>query len=274
MKRIAGGQLMTAFAVGAIAVGNFSAPIAVAQEATTLGSEEIQLAQGLVGQCRAAKRDIFIYSERSTGSTKIRALSMNTEVTLAGNGANGWIAVSAPATGFVQTADLKSCGSSPQPPTKNLCRKLNVAMNIRATPRLNGRYLTTLAAGRQVTLKTDTETMADGRYWVEITSPVQGWLSSRPATGNSNIGNCTSSPNPPAPSPKSCKVAYPLGLRVWNSPTGNPISGVAFNQTVSTTGQRRTIGNRVWLEITSPVKGWVSSGFIGRENNLSPNPCR
>lgn len=274
MKKVKGCKLVSLLAIGAIASSNVALPSAMALETAPTSpktEESLQLAQ--IGQCRAAKRPIFIYAERSTTSRRVRALAVNEQVTLADNGANGWIAVNAPTTGFVQAADLKSCSSQqPSPPPSNLCRQLKVELNVRDNPNLNARVLRLLRAGQQVTLRTGQEvTAADGRVWVEISSPVAGWISTRPGPGPSNLADCSGSSAPPPPSPKTCQVIIPQGLRIWNSPTGSSIGGLALNQALTLTGQRRVIGDRVWVEISSPTRAWISSGFVGNENNIS---CR
>lgn len=270
------GQTAALLTTLAIVTGDFAIPVSVfAQDVDTLAQSSensVLIAQGLIGQCRAAKRDIFIYSERSTTSTRLRGLPANAQVTLADNGAAGWIAVNAPATGFVQAADLKLCSGTGQPPTSNLCRQLSVALNVRATPSETGNYITTLNAGQRVTLRTAEERVVAGRSWVEITAPNAGWISS--GVGNSrNIVNCPGTGTPTTG--RACRVTAPIGLRTHQSPGGAAIPpGVGFNETVTITGERRVIGDRVWLQITRPVNAWVSSGFVNNENNLTPNPCR
>lgn len=270
-KLFRAGQATALLATLALVTGDFAIPVsAIAQDLEIAQAENPTLiAQTLVGQCRAAKQDIFIYSERSTNSTRIRALPLNAQVTLADNGAAGWIAVSAPATGFVQAADLKPCGSAP--PTSDLCRQLRVALNVRATPSATGNYISTLNAGQRVTLRSAEERVVAGRSWVEITAPTAGWVSSGVGTER-NIENC---PGTPPVTGRACRVTYPLGLRTHQSPGGVAIApGVGFNETVTITGERRVIGDRVWLQISRPANAWVSSGFVGNETNLTPNPCR
>ncbi|MDY7015699.1 MAG: SH3 domain-containing protein [Cyanobacteriota bacterium] len=275
MKKVKGCQLVSLLAIGAFAVANGEMGGAIAQEAAPSSSpESVELAQGLVGQCRAAKRPIFIYSERSTTSNRVRALSTNDRVTLADNGGDGWIAVNAPVTGFVQTADLKLCTqASPPQPSPDLCRQTTVDLNVREEPNLNARVVRLLRAGQQVTLESDrTTTDANGRVWAEISSPVAGWISTRPDEGRSNITPCSNRPTPPPrPAPKTCRVSIPQGLRIWSSPTGSPVGLLAFNQSATLTGQRRVIGNRVWVQISSPRQAWISSGFVNNEANIS---CR
>lgn len=256
---------------------------AIAQQPLSPITNEAQLvAQGLIGQCRAANRDIFIYSERSTNSTRLRALPVNAQVTLADQGSGGWIAISAPTSGFVQAAALKSCGTTPNPspspsptptPGASLCRQLTTALNVRATPSETGRLVSSIAAGQRVTLRSAEERVVSGRSWVEITAPTSGWISSGVGS-NRNLTNCSGSGND-GTAGRACRVTVANGLRTYSAPNGSILgSGVGFNQTVTITGERRVIGDRVWLGISRPVNGWVSSGFVNNENNLTPNPCR
>ncbi|MBD2312117.1 SH3 domain-containing protein [Desertifilum sp. FACHB-1129] len=233
---------------------------------------ELQLAQGLVGQCRAATRDIFIYSERSTTSTRLRAIPANSQVTLADQGSGGWIAISAPTAGFVQAADLRPCtGTQPQPGA-NLCRQLTTALNVRANPSETARIVSTLNSGQRVTLRSAEERVVAGRSWVEITGPTAGWISSGVGT-NRNITNCPGGTDGTAG--RVCRVTVANGLRTYQSAGGAVTgSGIGFNEAVTITGERRTIGDRVWLQISRPVNAWISSGFVGNESNLTPNPCR
>ena len=114
------------------------------QQAQMPGIEEnqVQLAQGLIGECRAAKKRIFVYTERSASSRTIRTLAPSEEVTLAGNGSGGWIAISAPETGYVQAMDLKLCQGATQPDsgsTSDICRRVTVpqGLTIRQNPNLS-----------------------------------------------------------------------------------------------------------------------------------------
>ncbi|NEQ66289.1 MAG: hypothetical protein F6K21_12440, partial [Symploca sp. SIO2D2] len=78
-----------------------------------------QLAQVLVGQCRAAKQRIFVYTQRSIYSPTIRTIAPNEVVTLADSGSDGWIAIRSPVVGYVQTTELKDCQPQATPPQAN-----------------------------------------------------------------------------------------------------------------------------------------------------------
>ena len=175
-----------------------------------------QLAQGLVGQCRAASRSIFVYRERSTASPT-RALEPNEQVVLAEeDGRGGWIAISSPIRGFVEARDLKRCSEEPEevvtrprpprsqevvtrpsPPRSNLCRQVTYqgleGVVVRERPDIYSRPLSTVFFEQRVTLNNPPQSRVDGegREWVRLTSPVVGWMSNGfPAKGDLNLTAC------------------------------------------------------------------------------------
>ena len=175
-----------------------------------------QLAQGLVGQCRAASRSIFVYRERSTASPT-RALEPNEQVVLAEeDGRGGWIAISSPIRGFVEARDLKRCSEEPEevvtrprpprsqevvtrprPPRSNLCRQVTYqgleGVVVRERPDIYSRPLSTVFFEERVTLNNPPQSRVDseGREWVRLTSPIVGWMSNGfPATGDLNLTAC------------------------------------------------------------------------------------
>ena len=181
------------------------------------GSSEI-IARALAGQCRAAKRDIFIYRERNTSESH-RSLQRDEPVTLADEGRNGWIGISSPTTGFVQVADLKLCAeasnSAPETPAEpeqpeipepekpappaiepeqnQLCRQVIIQQGliVREEPSLEGNIVGSIAYPQEVTVKTENgEQTIDDRVWVAITAPIRGWVSSG-VGGVVNLGGCS-----------------------------------------------------------------------------------
>lgn len=169
-----------------------------------------QLAQGLVGQCRAAKQRIFVYSQRSTTSQTVRTIAPNEQVTLADNGAAGWVAISSPEPGYIRVSELTTCQAANRPTpnpapnpapnqTSSLCRIVTyngpeggLAIRSQAdrnAPRVNGVKL-----GDRVTLRTSPPPRnldKDGRDWVEVTAPSRGWISNGfPSAKSSNTASC------------------------------------------------------------------------------------
>ncbi len=146
----------------------------------------------LVGQCRAVNKQTPLYKDRNTTSEAAALLKVNEKVTLAENaGSSGLISVSAPAKGFVLMANLKSCPGQ-KPPTKpptpkptpstpvSSCRVVvqKQGLSIRKEPGA-GAVLGGVALNDKVTLVDPLEmkTATDGRDWVKIAKPVEGWVS-------------------------------------------------------------------------------------------------
>ncbi|HEY9653624.1 MAG TPA: SH3 domain-containing protein [Coleofasciculaceae cyanobacterium] len=185
-------------------------------------SSNVQLAQGLVGQCRAATRSMFVYRERST-SNPIRALEVNEAVTLAQvEGRDGWIAISSPISGFVETKDLKVCSegsnsnqvSAPPPirtspsrtpnrspsrsSSSNLCRQITYdgpeGVAIRQQPDKDAPRVGGVFLEQRVTLTNPPQFRQDseGRQWIKLSAPVAGWISNGfPSTGGTNVQACS-----------------------------------------------------------------------------------
>lgn len=160
----------------------------------------VKLAQRRVGTCRAAARSTFIYQDRST-AYRIRSLQPDEKVTLAEErGRAGWIAISSPISGFVETKDLKLCsGASARPasPSSNLCRQVTYkgveGVAIRERPDINSHQLDAVFSGERVTLVNPPQFILDdqGREWVRLSAPGAGWMSNGfPATGDINLEAC------------------------------------------------------------------------------------
>jgi hypothetical protein len=226
------GKPIALFTLGLSVVGSLNFPNPVMSSTTTANpiqqSEQtsvqpggnLQLAQALVGQCRAAKSRIFVYTQRSLSSQTIRTLAAGEQVTLADNGSAGWIAISAPVTGYVQARDLTTCSGvnptprptpsptptpnptpSPNPspnPTTSLCRVITYkgaeGMAVRTAPGKNGTRVGGVNFGNRVTLRTSPPPFtfdAERRAWVQITAPVAGWISyGFPSSNSTNLGPC------------------------------------------------------------------------------------
>jgi hypothetical protein len=221
------GKPIALFTLGLSVVGslNFPTPAISSTTANTIQQSEqtsvqpggnLQLAQALVGQCRAAKSRIFVYTQRSLSSQTIRTLAAGEQVILADNGSAGWIAISAPVTGYVQAKDLTTCSGvnptprptpspspSPSPtpsptPTTSRCRVITYrgaeGMAVRTAPGKNGTRVGGVNFGNRVTLRTSPPTFTfdnERRAWVEITAPVAGWISyGFPSSNSTNLGPC------------------------------------------------------------------------------------
>ena len=160
----------------------------------------VQLAQRRVGTCRAAARSTFIYQDRST-AYRIRSLQPDEKVTLAEErGRAGWIAISSPISGFVETKDLKLCSgvsARPASSSSNLCRQVTYkgleGVAIRERPDMNSRQLDAVFLSDRVTLVNPPQFILDdqGREWVRLSAPSAGWMSNGfPAAGDINLEAC------------------------------------------------------------------------------------
>lgn len=205
-------KLVAFFALGLIPVGSITVNATVLSSISTgnkmLASvstpsqqpNNVKLAQSRVGACRAAARSTFIYQDRST-AYRIRSLQSNEKVTLAEErGRAGWIAISSPISGFVETKDLKLCSevsARPASPSSNLCRQVTYkgleGVAIRERPDINSRQLDAVFLSDRVTLVNPPQFILDdqGREWVRLSAPSAGWMSNGfPATGDINLEAC------------------------------------------------------------------------------------
>lgn len=158
--------------------------------------------RSLVGECRATNRPTPIFISASTVSDALRLLAANERVTLAGAASNGFIAISRPIGGHVQTAVLKTCGTvidPGKPPNPDTCRRvifppegLAIFSEAGAVNAIVGRveYLQTV----ELTTNPATTKTAEDRVWVEVAQPVKGWISNSRYEGSSssNLGLCQS----------------------------------------------------------------------------------
>jgi hypothetical protein len=166
-------------AIGGLAFGAIAAASSLPAIAQTPAA-----ASSLVGQCRAAKQSTAIFSQRSSTSAVVAALAAEQRVTLSENGgADGFIGVSAPSKGFVQTVNLKLCANTPTPtPSKGLCRRVTQTQGlvIRQEPNTSAGIVGGADFNSQVFLTTSpatTKITTDGRIWVQIAKPASGWIS-------------------------------------------------------------------------------------------------
>lgn len=194
------GKSPTILAVTLSLIGEISAPVIAfptnlaansvqETEALSLHAQgDVQLAQNLIGQCRAANRTIDIFSQASVapGSEALATLQTNDRVTLADSGNAGWIGVSSPTNGYVIARYLKACSGNP-PVGSNTCRRADVALSIRPNPNTTqGSPIGSVAAGGVVKLTNPEQSQVDstGRTWARIVTPLSGWVSSGFPEGN------------------------------------------------------------------------------------------
>jgi hypothetical protein len=153
----------------------------------------------LTGQCRAAKQATGLYKDRDSSSMLVTSLKLGDKVTLAEETApNSMILVSTPSKGFVQTVNLKMCSGVVVPVTPNpnvsSCRLVTQPMGlaIRKGPGGSNEAVAGVAQNQKVTLVTPPESQNtnDGRTWIKISKPAEGWVSEGFANGGKNVGPC------------------------------------------------------------------------------------
>jgi hypothetical protein len=171
--------------------------LALLSVATVMGTASSAIAADpLTGQCRAAKQSTGLYKERSSASTLLTSLKMGDKVTLAEETAkDGLISVSTPSKGFVQTVNLKMCeGVTPKPkPNPSSCRLVTQAKGlvIRKAPG-TGEIVDGVGPNAKITLVTPPESKNtdDGRTWIKISKPTEGWVSEGFTNGFKNVAPC------------------------------------------------------------------------------------
>jgi hypothetical protein len=153
----------------------------------------------LTGQCRAAKQATGLYRDRDSSSVLVKLLKLGDEVTLAEETASGnLIMVSTPNKGFVQTVNLKMCSGAVVPvtpdPNVSSCRLVTQPMGlaIRKGPGGSNEAVAGVAQNQKITLVTPPESKNtdDGRTWIKISKPAEGWVSEGFVNGGKNVAPC------------------------------------------------------------------------------------
>lgn len=153
----------------------------------------------LTGQCRAAKQSTGLYRDRDSSSVLLSSLKLGDKVTLAEETArDGMILVSAPSKGFVQTANLKMCPGAVVPvtpkPSLSSCRLVTQPMGlaIRKEPGGTSEVVSGVGQNEKITLVTPPESKntGDGRTWIKISKPAEGWVSEGFVNAGKNVAPC------------------------------------------------------------------------------------
>lgn len=180
---------------------NYGWGFVVLSTAMMLGSTSAAIAaEPLTGQCRAAKQSTGLYKDRVSTSSLLASLKTDDKVTLAEETAkDGLIAVSTPTKGYVQTVNLKLCpGSKPAPkpdpkPNTSSCRLVTQVkgLAIRKAP-ASGEIVGGVAQNEKITLvmPAESKNTDDGRTWIKIAKPMEGWVSEGFANGYKNVTAC------------------------------------------------------------------------------------
>jgi hypothetical protein len=154
-------------------------------------------ADGLMGECRAAKQSTGLYKERSSSSVLLTSLKMGDKVTIAEAAPKeGMAAVSTPTKGFVQAMNLKMCdGSKPKPnPNPSACRLVTQVkgLAIRKEPMTTAEAVSGVGPNETITLVMPamSKNTDDGRTWIKISKPAEGWVSEGFTNGSKNVTAC------------------------------------------------------------------------------------
>ncbi|NEN97117.1 MAG: SH3 domain-containing protein [Moorea sp. SIO3I7] len=240
-------------------------PSATPTQAQTQG--KFQLAQELMGECRAAAESMFIYKQRST-SNPIRTLDLNEQVILAENkvSKDGWIAIKFPINGFVQAQDLKFCpgtGGVRPTQTQSLCRQAAESMFIYKQPSIEP--IRALEPNEEVILAGN-NVRKNG--WIAINSPIPGFVRAKDLKSCQGIQRLSSTQTP---SYLCRQVVYDGsgGIAVRSRPNINSSRRGLVSNGVKVTLINRSpqeqffqdSQGREWARITYPVNGWMSNGF-------------
>lgn len=168
---------------------------------------------------------------------------------------------------------------------ENLCRTVSAreGLAIRERPDPNSARVGGVAFNRQVTLAAgDTGVLGvpgpDGRFWVEITAPVRGYVTKGFPNSQSNLIRCTETtsgtPQPAPPANGSlCRQIEPrvaprgIAVRADASRFSAYRGGVSAGGRVTLVSNYRLVldksgENRNWVEISAPVRGFISAGNL------------
>ncbi len=283
------GNPVSVLAVMAIATSGIIAPAIAGTEITT-SEGSLKLAQGsLAGQCRVAKAQIPVFKSADTTSEAVRLLAPNEQVTLADNSAkpSGFIRISAPVVGFVQTVNLLPCSSSAltsPSPTGSTATSPSPTGSTATSPSPTGSTATSpsptgsTATSQRPTGSTATSPRPTGST---ATSP-------RPTGSTATAQSPTSSPAT-SPTPASSPTAAPAPSGSTATPTNRelcrrvvkPSQGLVIRQEptikspqvgmvpylgrvtlVASPPPLRTADERDWVEISAPARGWISHSLL------------
>jgi hypothetical protein len=189
-------QLSAAVAAVAIATTGIGIPV-FAQPTPSPSTSPVPAPapSSLVGQCRAVNKKVSVYKQAAITAPVVSTLNAQTKVTLADNGSGGFIGISSPVSGYLQTANLKPCTGTTPPPTGSTCRRVvqPLGLAIRRDASSDSASVGGVGNQERVELTTVPATVKkgpEGRNWVQISKPVAGWVSNGFPGGSSNLVLC------------------------------------------------------------------------------------
>jgi hypothetical protein len=160
----------------------------------------------------------------------------------------------------------------------SLCRRVNVreGLIVRQRPDPNSPRIGSVEYNSAVYLVEGYRGIPgpDNRVWLEIVAPYPGYVSNGEVNGEGNLGPCspgegTATPPQLSTSPLCRKVngeVAPQGIAVYSdasrfsTPRGNlPPNGLVLLRANSSAIPDKNGESRSWVEITSPVEGFIST---------------
>jgi uncharacterized protein YgiM (DUF1202 family) len=141
------------------------------------------------------------------------------------------------------------------------CREVEVrtALNVRQRP--NSTVIGTLRNGQTVTLADRPQ-----NGWVEISSPIDGYVSTSYLTYCSGANRVVTTPTPTTSSEmastvpgNNCRRIISNNVPIRNSPSGEIIGTLNQGQQIYIANE----GNQGWVPIERPTSGYVSSANMG-----------
>ncbi|MFW6359496.1 MAG: SH3 domain-containing protein [Chroococcales cyanobacterium] len=127
-----------------------------------------------------APNGLTVRSQPSINSTVLGTLRNRQPVTVESNNLEGWTPIISPMEGYVFGEYLTYCSVDQQPdsvtPPANNCREVSASMglNVRNRPSINSTVVARLANNQEVQIVNRGQ-----GGWVEITSPVNGFIASQ-----------------------------------------------------------------------------------------------
>ncbi|MEB3292433.1 MAG: SH3 domain-containing protein [Synechococcales bacterium] len=138
------------------------------------------------------------------------------------------------------------------------CRAAKQQTTIFQERSASSKALTIVKVNEKVTLAENTA--SEGM--ISVSAPVKGFIQTV------NLKPC---PGQPKPDTSVCRmVTQTKGLVIRKEPgTGEVVGGVKLNEKVTLAGTTsKTIEGRIWVEVSKPMAGWISSGLENGSKNL------
>lgn len=144
------------------------------------------------------------------------------------------------------------------------CRAVKQPLPVFKTANPTSEALRLLAADERVTLASNS---VDINGFISISEPIVGFVNAI------NLKPCNSSTVPPS-NQSLCRqiVRPPQGLVIRRAPsiTATEVGGIPYLGLVTLTANPATLkraDDRDWVEISAPVRGWVSKGLVTEQKS-------